>query len=654
MLTKKETLDTIKKTLNLYKTNVLDNVYAKTEYVDSKALPIILINDENKTGPALFPLLPEHNLVFIAGDAQIPDSTGAITTIYGLCYSDLQGDGSKLITEYRTGKVAKVNSNGVLESFEYIDMNVKSIVSNIKGGTINKVLAKNSDTDFDYKWVDMPSIETFKNYVDSTRVAYVKSETECVSIDTSTMKDSFVNNSYTYQQDVVSYLEEGIEYHVEVNGTRYRCLCINNIPGKDIVYETIHVQGDDFSLTIDNKVGYSNNQYNEDVTKSSVAIKLSDTLLQNPPIIKVIKMDIQYMPTYLMPKDLGILNSLEMNRIGKIGTGSVSLGYNNVANNDFSTALGVNTSATAPATLAHGGHCVASANYSHAEGYGTESSGMYSHSEGIMTLATGQGTHAEGFYTVASGLRSHAEGSYTLASSQYQHVEGKFNVEDKANKYAHIVGNGTSKTARKNAHTLDWSGNAWFAGKVTQEGTPTDNKDLVNKKYVDDVKASIVVPTKTSELTNDSNFLTEHQSLTGLATETYVNDKVAGIVNSAPETLDTLQELATALGNDANFATTVSTQIGKKVDKADGMSLTHNDLTNELKANYDAAYTYSQAKHSYNDLTDLPTIPSIDGLATEEYVQNAIASAGTGGSDVATDEEVKTTINTILGGDYIE
>lgn len=654
MLTKKETLDTIKKALNLYKTNVLDNIYAKTEYVDSKALPIILINDENKTGPALFPLLPEHNLVFIAGDAQIPDSTGAITTIYGLCYSDLQGDGSNLITEYRTGKVAKVNSNGVLESFEYIDMNVKSIVSNIKGGTINKVLAKNSDTDFDYKWVDMPSIETFKKYVDDAKVAYVKSETECVSINTSTMKDSFVNNSYTYQQDAVSYLEEGIEYHVEVNGVRYRCLCINNIPGKDIVYETIYVQGDGFSLTINNKVGYSNNKYSEDVTKSSVAIELSDTLLQNPPIIKVIKMDIQYMPTYLMPKDLDILNSLGMNRIGKIGTGSVSLGYNNVANNDFSTALGVNTSATAPATLAHGGHCVASANYSHAEGYGAESSGMYSHSEGIMTLATGQGAHAEGFYTVASGLRSHAEGSYTLASSQYQHVEGKFNVEDTANKYAHIVGNGTSKTARKNAYTLDWSGNAWFAGKVTQEGTPTDNKDLVNKKYVDDVKASIVVPTKTSELTNDSNFLTEHQSLTGLATETYVNDKVAGIVNSAPETLDTLQELATALGNDANFATTVSTQIGKKVDKADGMSLTHNDLTNELKANYDAAYTYSQAKHSYNDLTDKPTIPSIDGLATEEYVQNAIASAGTGGSDVATDEEVKTTINTILGGDYIE
>lgn len=62
--------------------------------------------------------------------------------------------------------------------------------------------------------------------------------------------------------------------------------------------------------------------------------------------------------------------------------------------------------------------------------------------------------------------------------------------------------------------------------------------------------------------------------------------------------------------------------VDKKVDKVDGMTLTHNDLTNELKANYDAAYVYSQAKHSYNDLTDKPTIPSIAGLATESYVDN--------------------------------
>lgn len=45
--------------------------------------------------------------------------------------------------------------------------------------------------------------------------------------------------------------------------------------------------------------------------------------------------------------------------------------------------------------------------------------------------------------------------------------------------------------------------------------------------------------------------------------------EVAKIVNSAPTTLDTLNELANALGNDPNFATTVSTQIGQKANKKD-------------------------------------------------------------------------------------
>ena len=136
------------------------------------------------------------------------------------------------------------------------------------------------------------------------------------------------------------------------------------------------------------------------------------------------------------------------------------------------------------------------------------------------------------------------------------------------------------------------------------DGTAKKEKIIFRVKRDGRVKAS--APTENDDLTNKK----------------YVDDKVAGIVNSAPETLDTLKELATALGNDANFATTVSTQIGKKVDKVDGMSLTHNDLTNELKANYDAAYTYSQTKLSYNDLNDLPTIPSIDGLATTKYVDD--------------------------------
>lgn len=171
--------------------------------------------------------------------------------------------------------------------------------------------------------------------------------------------------------------------------------------------------------------------------------------------------------------------------------------------------------------------------------------GQYSFTNGERITASGIASHAEGQHTKASGDYSHAEGYNTISSSENQHVQGKYNIEDKDNKYAHIVGNGSNNSTRSNAHTLDWNGNAWFAGKVTQEGTPTDDKDLVNKKYVDDAKASIVVPTKTSELTNDSNFLTaipdnyvtdeklsskgyltEHQSLTKYATIEYVDSKL--------------------------------------------------------------------------------------------------------------------------------
>lgn len=65
--------------------------------------------------------------------------------------------------------------------------------------------------------------------------------------------------------------------------------------------------------------------------------------------------------------------------------------------------------------------------------------------------------------------------------------------------------------------------------------------------------------------------------------QNYVDYLISELVDSAPETLDTLWELANALGNDPNFATTVTTQIGKKVDKVDGKGLSTNDFTTEEK-----------------------------------------------------------------------
>lgn len=76
------------------------------------------------------------------------------------------------------------------------------------------------------------------------------------------------------------------------------------------------------------------------------------------------------------------------------------------------------------------------------------------------------------------------------------------------------------------------------------------------------------LPTLFSGSYNDLTDQPTIPSLTGYATETYVNTAVSNLVDSAPETLDTLNELAAALGDDPNYATTISTALGNKLDSS--------------------------------------------------------------------------------------
>lgn len=159
------------------------------------------------------------------------------------------------------------------------------------------------------------------------------------------------------------------------------------------------------------------------------------------------------------------------------------LDYPNLGNTYDKTinahAEGENTQALARGTHSEGRDSKAIGQYAHSEGlgtmagYGSHSEGRYtkalgnmSHSEGHLTNAYGHNSHSEGRDTEANGESAHSEGTGTVANGENQHVQGKYNVKDTENKYAHIVGNGTSDTARSNAHTVDWNGNAWFAGDL--------------------------------------------------------------------------------------------------------------------------------------------------------------------------------------------
>nr|DAJ97986.1 MAG TPA: hypothetical protein [Caudoviricetes sp.] len=198
----------------------------------------------------------------------------------------------------------------------------------------------------------------------------------------------------------------------------------------------------------------------EDLTNIMLLIELgkNDITTNTFTDLVIYEEEVKYLDSKYLETDLVLQNSISLGRVGDIGAGSSAIGM----------------------------HVEASGDYSHAEGSGTKASGMFSHAEGSTTTASGVNSHAEGDYTTASGTSSHAEGYGSKASSQFQHVQGKYNIEDTNRRYAHIVGNGAGDAKRSNAHTLDWQGNAWYAGKLSQEGTPTEDKDLVTKKYVDD------------------------------------------------------------------------------------------------------------------------------------------------------------------------
>lgn len=178
------------------------------------------------------------------------------------------------------------------------------------------------------------------------------------------------------------------------------------------------------------------------------------------------------------------------------GKDCLALGLYSHAEGEGSRALGKGSHAEGTAKAegyyshAEGIGCLAKGSESHAEGYSTKANEYCAHTEGDNTHGDGSCSHAEGSSTKAVGDYSHSEGSNTIANGENQHVQGKYNIEDNENKYAHIVGNGEYdydkwKEVRSNAHTLDWDGNGWYAGKLTQEGVPTEDKDLTTKKYVD-------------------------------------------------------------------------------------------------------------------------------------------------------------------------
>ena len=88
--------------------------------------------------------------------------------------------------------------------------------------------------------------------------------------------------------------------------------------------------------------------------------------------------------------------------------------------------------------------------------------------------------------------------------------------------------------------------------------TTTDKTSLV--KAINELKLSITNATDINDTSTSKSTTWSSDKI-----NTSINSAVSALVSGAGTTLDTLKELADALGNDANFATTIATQMGKRV-----------------------------------------------------------------------------------------
>ncbi len=152
----------------------------------------------------------------------------------------------------------------------------------------------------------------------------------------------------------------------------------------------------------------------------------------------------------------------------------------------------------------------------------------------------------------------------------------------------------------------------------------------------------------------NANYITNNNQLTngaGYATTSYVNTAVANIVDTAPAALNTLNELAAALGDDANFSTTVSNNIGAINTRIDTEVLPAIEAKQNA-GNYftDGDTVLNMANNDglvYDDTTNKMYV-KLDGTNREIYHTGNTSFLSTGGGTLTGATTIQTTGGAML------
>lgn len=146
--------------------------------------------------------------------------------------------------------------------------------------------------------------------------------------------------------------------------------------------------------------------------------------------------------------------------------------------------------------------------------------------------ASGMWSFAGGENAQAKGRNSVAFGHFTTATARNSLVIGARNIEDTKEQYVHIIGDGSYEVPA-NIHTVDWKGNAKYAGDIYVNGSKeqdlADAKKVATEEYVTNAISQIEIPEANAnvnvyEITSDSAVLDELVALLPEGTEIHSGD----------------------------------------------------------------------------------------------------------------------------------
>jgi exosome complex RNA-binding protein Rrp42 (RNase PH superfamily) len=174
------------------------------------------------------------------------------------------------------------------------------------------------------------------------------------------------------------------------------------------------------------------------------------------------------------------------------------------------------------------------------------------HNSGSESIS-GQKTFSTGITLNGSDLNTRISGIETLNTSQSSSITS---LQQKTSSLSYDSASDTLSLASRISISKD----------ILENGSiylgDSSGNDIIYIKGTVNANSLNITPVQLSYLSNLSSDV--QSQLNTKATTSYVDTSISSLINSAPTALNTLNELATALGNDANYSTTITTALATK------------------------------------------------------------------------------------------